>query len=129
MFLECPRDTAFPYQNKPTHSLQRNPSLNSILSLKCPYYNPSLHPTFFSSSSSSLSLSLSLSLRIVSLRTHIWKQLVHAKLAFHCYGQLIADDHQIANKNKKQQQQQHHCHHHPSSIILDPKSAGLWATI
>jgi hypothetical protein len=51
------------------------------------------------------------------------------KIAFHCCGQLIADDHQIANKNKKQQQQQHHCHHHPSSIILDPKSAGLWATI
>jgi hypothetical protein len=21
------------------------------------------------------------------------------KIAFHCYGQLIADDHQIANKN------------------------------
>jgi len=81
VFWECPRDTAFPYQNKPTHSLKRNPSLNSILSLKCPYYNPSFHPTFFFFSSS-----LSLSQKCLFKNTHLGTTCSCKKLHFIVVG-------------------------------------------
>jgi hypothetical protein len=116
-FWECPRDTAFPYQNKAHPFTQKKPfnEFNSIpkMSLLQSFPSPNL-------------LSLSLSQTCLFKNTHLETTCSCKKLHFIVVGKLIADDHQIANKNNNNNTTATIIP--PSSILLDPKSAGLWAT-